>query len=109
MTLYNAKSTPQGLRITKFDASGNPESSYITSDDACDCPAGARFTCRHRSMLPMLRPIADSEWFYDYDRHDVVNFSGMTKATHDRLTMYEQEPQAQGTEPALAPHHQTQM
>jgi hypothetical protein len=92
VTLYNARTTidPTTLAVTKFDTLGNVESTYETSDSGCTCPAGHRPMCRHRAMLPNLRPIADTHWFYDFDRHDVVDLNGMTKATFDRIAMREQ-------------------
>lgn len=75
MSLYNAKRTPEGIRITKFtddldveETAGKP-SSYITSRDICECPSGHRDTCRHRQMLPDFQATnrIDSRWFYDFD------------------------------------------
>ena len=76
MSLYNMKTENNGdLRITKFTDDLEPEytngkqSSYITSRDACDCPAGHRPTCRHREMLPAFVSTArvDTAWMYDHD------------------------------------------
>jgi hypothetical protein len=67
MTLYNLKTSTDGFRITKFDEDLNVESSYITSLNGCDCPAGHRGTCRHREMLSTLRAKANRPWMYDYD------------------------------------------
>ena len=77
MSLYNAKSTPEGLKITKFtddldveETNGAP-SSYITSRDVCECPAGHRDTCRHRQMVPEFKAHdrIDTPWFLDWDNH----------------------------------------
>ena len=69
MSLYNVKSRNSEYRVTKFDDDLEPESSYVTSEVACDCPAGHRDSCRHRTMLP--RFIANSRvntaWMYDFD------------------------------------------
>jgi hypothetical protein len=67
MTLYNAKSTDDGVRITKFTDDLNVESSYIVSRSSCDCPAGVRDTCRHRQMLPSFVERIDTPWFLDWD------------------------------------------
>jgi hypothetical protein len=55
--------------ITKFDEDMNPEASYHTTLITCECPAGERPICRHRSMLPkfLQRDAVDTDWFYDYD------------------------------------------
>ena len=69
MTLYNAKQTPEGLRITKFTDDLDVESSYITSRDVCECPAGHRDTCRHRQMVPEFEAHdrINEPWFLDWD------------------------------------------
>jgi len=102
MALYNCMSSPKGFRITKFDDLGAVESSYLCSEEACECPAGTRHTCRHRTMLPIFkeRGIIDSVWFYDHDRHDVVDLNGMTKATFDRI---EAKLRPQGVPPIAEP------
>src|SRR4030095_14806503 len=75
MSLYNAKQTSDGVKITKFtddldieETSGKP-ASYIVSPDGCDCPAGHRDTCRHRQMLPkfLVQRRVNTPWFYDHD------------------------------------------
>ncbi len=93
MTLYNAHTSTLGiLFITKWDSSGNVESSYETSYEACTCPAGHRHTCRHRQMLPLLIPIANTHWFLDWDNgRQVVDFSGIPKSHYDRMTCNEPE------------------
>ena len=76
MSLYNVKMEINGdLKITKFTDDLEPEytdgklSSYITSGDACDCPAGHRDTCRHRQMLPEFLSTnrVNTAWMYDHD------------------------------------------
>lgn len=76
MTLYSYRSTGY---VTKFDRDGNVEASYQTSDEACTCPAGHRHTCRHRQMLPDLRLLADTGWFWDFDRKVAVDLLGHRK------------------------------
>ena len=70
MTLYNLKSSDGHWRITKFTNDLEVESSYITSLQECECPAGSRPTCRHRQMLPKMLSIGaeDSPMFYDFER-----------------------------------------
>lgn len=70
MSLYNAKHTPEGIRITKFTEDLDVESSYITSTDACDCPAGHKHTCRHRQMLPLFQHRINTPWFLEYDNNE---------------------------------------
>lgn len=69
MTLYNLKSEDGQWRITKFDNGLNVESSYLTSETECECPAGSRPVCRHRTMLPRMLNVGaeDSGMFYDFD------------------------------------------
>ena len=70
MTLYNLKSSDGAWRITKFTNDLEVESSYITSLQECECPAGSRPTCRHRQMLPKMLNVGaeDSGMFYDFER-----------------------------------------
>lgn len=69
MSLYNAKSSDGGLRITKFDEELQVESSYITTPHSCECPAGVRDTCRHRQMYPEFIETSrfNTPWFLEYD------------------------------------------
>lgn len=76
MSLYNLKSADgDQFRITKFDSDLNVESSYLVSNDACECPqfVNRDKRCRHQRMLkqflkgPTIR--LDTNWYYDYD-HD---------------------------------------
>lgn len=86
-TLYSLRTDPSGYRITKF-VDGEVESSYLTSTDACECPAGHRHTCRHRQMLPQMlaHGIADTHWFMDWDRSgSIVDFNGASKRLYDQL------------------------
>lgn len=68
-TLYNCKHSGDQYRITKF-VDNEPEGSYLTTFDDCDCPAGVRPTCRHRQMLPKFisRGAVDTGWWFDFDR-----------------------------------------
>jgi len=70
MTLYNCRHSGDQYRITKFDSDMNPEGSYLTTLEECECPAGVRPTCRHRQMLPkfIARGHVGDEWFFDFDR-----------------------------------------
>jgi hypothetical protein len=72
MSLYSAKSIDAALRITKFDEDLDVESSYITTRDTCECPAGVRNTCRHRQMYPEFESSkrADTGWFLDWDNRE---------------------------------------
>lgn len=67
MSLYNAKSTSDGVRITKFTEDLDVESSYIVSGDSCECPAGRRDTCRHRQMFSSFMDRIDTPWLLDWD------------------------------------------
>ena len=71
MIFYNCKPALDDGRyvITKFSTDLDVESSYTTSIDECECPAGVRPSCRHRQMLPHFIAsghIAD-DWFFCYD------------------------------------------
>lgn len=74
-TLYNCKHDGDQYRVTKFNDSFNVESSYLCSIEECDCPAGHRPTCRHRTMLPKFieRGHIGDGWFYDHDRNGWVH------------------------------------
>jgi len=67
--LYNCKHAGDQYRITKFDADANVESSYLTDGIECDCPAGVRPRCRHRTMLPLFKASkgTNGNLFYDFD------------------------------------------
>ena len=67
MSLYNAKSGGPALRITKFTDELDVESTYTTTRNSCECPAGHRDTCRHRQMFSELSEKADTPWFLDWD------------------------------------------
>lgn len=67
--LYNCRSTGAAHYVlTKFDADLNVESSYQTTEKECACPAGAKPTCRHRTMLPLFITSGhiDDGWFLDW-------------------------------------------
>lgn len=70
MSYYRMHTTDEGIRVTKLDDDLNPESSYITSLDACECPAGHRDICRHRTMLPLFSSLnrIDSKWLLKWDK-----------------------------------------
>lgn len=72
MTLYNLKTDGDHYRITKFDNDLEVESSYLTSESECTCPAGHRPTCRHRQMLPILlaEGICDKPAFYSFEKQE---------------------------------------
>lgn len=78
--LYNLRTSDLGYRITKF-SDGEVEASYLTSDQACDCPAGHRATCRHRQMLSVMlaRHLANSDLFWDFDRGFSCDINGNVK------------------------------
>ena len=74
MSLYNLKSDPSGqFRCTKFSKDLDVESSYLVSDEACECPqfVNRDKRCRHQKMLKhffkgqTIR--VDTSWFYDYE------------------------------------------
>lgn len=75
--LYNCHEEGLDYRITKF-IDGNPEASYLTTRDTCDCPAGHRSTCRHRQMLPefLNRHLVDSALFWNFDGGFSCDISG---------------------------------
>lgn len=70
MTLYNCKQVASGETyvITKFTEDMDVESSYVTTYRTCECPAGQRFNCRHREMLPMFiaKQATHGEMFYNF-------------------------------------------
>ena len=86
-SLYNLKSTPRGWRITKFDDSLNPDTTYemhyVDKVLHCSCPQMAKPTCRHRKMFPefQLKARIDTNWFLDFDtklwRQYVGPFDGL--------------------------------
>ena len=80
MSLYNAKSTDDAVRITKFDEDFDVESSYITSRSTCECLAGARNSCRHRQMLPefISAKRIDTSWFLDWDDRTWYYYNSQT-------------------------------
>ena len=76
----------ESVRITKF-TDGEVESSYITTRDSCDCPAGVRPSCRHRQMLPRMiaAGIVNSKWFWDFDLDRPVDFDGQLKSNVEAM------------------------
>ncbi len=69
-TLYNMRHSGDQYRCTKFTSDMDVESSYLCTEQECECPAGHRPTCRHREMLPKFiqREHVGDNWMYDYDR-----------------------------------------
>ncbi len=69
MNLYNCKHADGGYRLTKFTKDYEVESSYVVSAEGCDCPAGIRPVCRHRTMLPFFleHEHVDDGWFFIWD------------------------------------------
>lgn len=96
MTIYSYRSTGY---VTKWDSDGNVEASYQVSEQGCTCPAGTRPTCRHRTMLSRLIPIADTHWFlsWDYDRGEVVDLHGTPKSLIDNLAALNLPPTGEET------------
>lgn len=83
--LYNCKIDGDHYRITKFSPDLEVESSYLTSDSECDCPAGHRHTCRHRQMLPRFidKSATRGQWFLDFDRDHWVRAVGEVEFESD--------------------------
>lgn len=69
MNLYNCKSVSDGYRITKFTKDYVVEASYIVSAEGCDCPAGVKPICRHRTMMLEFERTnhIDDGWFFIWD------------------------------------------
>lgn len=69
MTLYNCKVDGDQYRITKFTSDLDVESTYLLTETECECPAGHRPTCRHRTMLPrfVMKSATSGQFFHDYD------------------------------------------
>jgi hypothetical protein len=109
-TLYSLRTEfgDMSYRITKF-VDGEVEASYLTSEHACECPAGARPSCRHRQMLPQMlaHGIANTHWFMDWDRSgSIVDFNGASKRLYDELaaaTVGEAQHVEEDTAPAPVP------
>jgi len=106
--LYNCHHSGDQYRITKFDEDMNPQGSYLTTLDECNCPAGVRPTCRHRQMLPkfLARNHVGDEWFFDFDRGGWVQLGEEWKqqegfAIEGLETDPAQEDQVFGTGPAI--------
>ncbi len=87
VAMYSLRTDGDQYRITKF-VDGNPEGSYLCSEEACTCPAGHRHTCRHRQMLPTMlaHGLANTHWFFAYDAGgQIVDFNGTPKRLFDEL------------------------
>lgn len=89
-SLYSLRTTPSGHRITKFDENLNVESSYdIHTIDGvlhCNCPQQAKPTCRHRKMFNEVLAHVDSNWLYNYDKHEWRQFVGPLNDESDEPT-----------------------
>lgn len=90
-TIYSFKTeidhlSIERVRVSKF-VDGELESSYLTTHDECDCPAGVRPSCRHRQMLPQAQAagIVNTHWFWDFDLGRPVDFSGELKSNIDAM------------------------
>ena len=85
--LYNCKRVDNShYRITKFDKHLDPrfnpkgkQSSYILSENECDCPQGNQRSCRHRKMLPFFvdHEYVDTEYFFVWDTHQWYKPTGV--------------------------------
>ncbi|TXH43033.1 MAG: hypothetical protein E6Q97_34820 [Desulfurellales bacterium] len=98
MTLYNIKTEDNQFRITKFDNDLNVDSSYLVSEDACECPAGVRSTCRHRQMLStfLACDAVDQPMFWDFENHTWYHAPGeepiyIQPASEDSLEIEDEE------------------
>ena len=76
MSLYNLKRLAQDTyMIAKFTDDFTVEATYTLVQKGfsylCDCPANNRSVvtkpCRHKLMMPTLRPKVDTDEFYDHD------------------------------------------
>lgn len=85
MTLYNAKTDDGEVRITKFTDDLDVQSSYITSGSSCECPAGARDTCRHRKMFSAIKERINSPWFLDWDNGGWYYYNAETGELLDKI------------------------
>lgn len=117
-TLYSLRTHVSELNpdlayyITKF-ADGEVESAYALNEINCECPAGARPSCRHRQMLPQMLAagLVNTHWFWDFDLGRAVDFEGQLKSNLDALQELA-EGNGQGEpepvpEPALDPPHKS--
>jgi hypothetical protein len=92
MTFYNLRSNPSPnlpYTIIKFDADLNPESTYNLGRTICECPAGHRPTCRHRSMLPILLEKIDTAWFFCFETKRWEDPTG-NAAEHDEVAEFDE-------------------
>lgn len=105
-TLYSLRTDGDQYRITKI-VDGEVESSYLSTERECECPAGHRPMCRHRQMIPemLARGICDTHWFWNFDLHRVVDFNGMLKSNYDQLAVVGEAQHTEAVElasPAIA-------
>lgn len=77
MTLYNCKTDGDNWRITKFTNDLEVESSYLCSDAECECPAGHRPACRHRTMLPrfITKSATSGQFFHNFEANEWIRAS----------------------------------
>jgi hypothetical protein len=89
-TIYNCHHDGDQYRITKF-VDGSPEGSYLTTFSECECPAGARDTCRHRQMLPEFidRELVNTHLFLNWDHPSkpTCDFEGCVIGTTLRIIL----------------------
>ena len=72
--LYNLRTEGHKYLICKYNEEMEVVSKYnmvpfgLNGEHiSCDCPQGAKPTCRHRKMFPMMLERVDTGWFFDYD------------------------------------------
>jgi|SRR5580704_4515061 hypothetical protein len=95
MNLYNCVTANGGYRITKFTHDYEVESSYIVSADGCDCPAGSRPVCRHRTMLPFFidGEHIDDGWFFIWDTRQWLRPVGEAETVAEQNQDWKLRPQ----------------
>lgn len=90
MTLYSLRTADGSFRITKLDDDLNPEpgASYLVSPEACECPAGQRYTCRHRQMLPKFIEMdaVDSPLMYHFETQEFLDTSSVSDTSVEGLS-----------------------
>lgn len=100
--LYNAKRIDdKHVKITKFDKDLNPKhdhtgrvSSYVVSEQGCDCPQGHAKSCRHRKMLPFFlqHDYVDTEYFFVWDTHQWYKPTGIFAQARQANGKHEPKP-----------------
>lgn len=106
--LYTLQTGAESYIITKWDSIGLEQLSQyimpIAFDDAgdpiigCTCPQGLKPTCRHRKMLPALKPYCDLPVMYCYGTE---SYHGMIDGRLQELTLNQLDQLATGPEPEL--------